>query len=154
MDKLDLGKHADSRKKITVLVTALAPAFLLAVLALNFVFDANIRFKNLTQDPQVRLETLSFIMFAAMTITAAIFLVLALVTRHKKVFLTLMVPLLVLDLFVFGINYNTTSEPDQVFFKTESIEYIKQDQEKGRVLGVMGGTFNPNSMWIFGLEDM
>ncbi|MGM0365721.1 MAG: YfhO family protein [Actinomycetota bacterium] len=153
LGKMDFKKQPGRAKKAALLVIVLALAFLFLIMGLSYAFDANISIRNLHQNQQIRLETLSLIMFCAMVAATAAFLLLALKTGYKKIFLFLLVPLIVLDLFMFGINFNTTSDPDQVFFETEGIEYMKQDEEKGRVLGVMGGTFNPNSMWVVGLED-
>ncbi len=154
LDKLNLGKEKIMGKRISYLVLGLVLAFLILMLGLNYLFNTNVDFSRIGDNPQIRLETLSLVKFIALTIFSGAFLLLALKKRFKKVFLWLLAPLLILDLFVFGINFNPTSNPEQVFFDTGGIEYMRQDEDKGRVLGIMGGTFSPNSMWVAGLEDV
>ncbi len=153
VSKVNLGKEWLKRKKIVIFTILLAAFFIGLIVALNFTFDTHISLEKMAEHPLIRLETLSFIFFVVLAVFSVAFIVLAVRTRYRKIFLMLITGLLVVDLFVFGINFNTTSDPDQVYFKTPSIEYIKQDEGLYRNLGIMGGTFNPNSMWIFNMQD-
>ncbi|MDZ7836845.1 MAG: hypothetical protein U5N58_02270 [Actinomycetota bacterium] len=141
------------KKKTMIFTGALAAAFIAIIVGLNYGFATHISLQDMDQNPLIRLETLSFILFLVLVAVSAAFIILAIKTK-KKVFIWLLIPLIVGDLFVFGINYNTTSPADQVYFETESIAYLKQDTQRSRNLGIMGGTFNPNSLWIHGLEDI
>lgn|GEM_PF-3661673 len=153
LDRLDI-RHNIKKNRILIFTIGLAVLFGLVMAALNLHYNNNVDFTRIGEHPNIRLETLSLVMFGAMTVASVFFIAMALKTSFKKIFLVLLAPLLILDLFVFGINFNPTSDPDQIFFKTQGIEYMQQDKEKGRVLGIMGGTFSPNSMWVFGLEDV
>lgn len=149
-----LQKVTTGQKKKIIMVTAgLAASFIALMVGLSLTFNTHISITTMDQHPIIWLETWSFILFLILAAVSAVFIILA-VKTNRKAWAWLMVPLIVADLFLFGINYNTTSSPDQVFFETESLAYLKQDTEKSRNLGIMGGTFNPNSLWIHGLEDI
>ncbi|MBT9171297.1 MAG: hypothetical protein DDT18_01670 [Actinobacteria bacterium] len=62
-------------------------------------------------------------------------------------------PLLTIaDLFAFGIDYNTTSPPDQIYFSTPGLEMVKEDPGIFRVLGI-GHALPSNSAWVYSLQD-
>ncbi|MBN2072581.1 MAG: YfhO family protein [Actinobacteria bacterium] len=141
-------------RPVIIFTLLLSAVFILTVIISAVKFDTHIDLKGIGLDPLIRLETFAFIFFFIMTAASTVLILAGIILqKFRRISILLLIPLIVVDLFAFGMDFNTTSEESQVFFEAPSIEYIKQDSENYRVLGIMGGTLNPNSAWIFDLQD-
>lgn len=78
-----------------------------------------------------------------------------LLSRHEGVrgwVVYLSMVLLAYDLMSFGIRYNTTSPRQEAYPDLPSLRYLRQDQEKFRVM--MIGDFFPNVLFPAGIEEV
>lgn len=154
--KLGRISYIINKKRNCMIAILLVFVALLSVAIYSYVeFPHHISLGKVGENSMARLETLSFILFFILLFGSIILLLWFLYSKglRKKIAGTLILGFLVLDLFIFGINYNPTSPPDQVYFKTPSIELVKQDEGKYRVLGMVAGALPPDTMWVYGLED-
>lgn len=70
-----------------------------------------------------------------------------------RVFGVLVPLIMVLDLFSFGINFNTSVNPNLVFPETDSIRFLQGDPEQFRIMRI-GWTFFGNAPSLFGISDV
>ncbi|MCG9479978.1 MAG: YfhO family protein [Actinomycetia bacterium] len=159
LQKLQEGKIAGNldliRRRGAIFSLSFGILFIAIMILSANIFSTNIDIGRIAEHPVIKLETFSFILFLVLAIiSTAIVVGIFIFKRFRKFLIILIVPLIVADLFTFGMNINTVSEENQIFFKTPAIEYIKSDKGVYRIVGITGGTLSPNSPWVFNLQDI
>jgi hypothetical protein len=95
-------------------------------------------------------------MYWPVLIALAAFAVLTLYCRRvlaRRMMQTLVLLLVVVDLFAFGMNYHTTVPQEEIFPETPALKLLQSDQGLFRVVGT-NIDFMPNSCMIYGLQDV
>lgn len=154
--RLERLNYKINTKRSCLVIIFLVFVFLVFVAVYGYIkFPHHINFSRIFESSMIKLETLSFILFFILVFSSLAILIWFLYSKEskKKLVSLLVLGLIVTDLFIFGINYNPTSPGDQVYYSTPSIELVKQDEGKYRVLGMVAGAFPPNTMWVYGFED-
>lgn len=78
--------------------------------------------------------------------------------RYKKVFFKFFLTLIIIiDLFYFGMRFNTTSNPMTIYPKLKSVEFLKKDKTPYRVLYEENKdtfTFVPNTLMAYHIQSL
>lgn len=87
------------------------------------------------------------------------FIILILLYLMRKiqlsVFRGLLLSLVVIDLLLFGMKFNTLSDPSQVFKKTELTEFISEDKSLFRIIRFgKEFIFRPNQNMVYKIQDV
>jgi hypothetical protein len=95
-------------------------------------------------------------MYWPLLIAVAAFVVITLYQRQvlsRRMMQVLVLLLVVLDLFAFGMSYHTTVAQEQIFPETPALELLQSDQSLFRVVGT-NIDLMPNSCMMYGLQDV
>jgi hypothetical protein len=95
-------------------------------------------------------------MYWPVLIAFTAFVVLTLYQRRvlrRRVMQALVLLLVVVDLFAFGIDYHTTVREELIFPETPALELLQSDDSLFRVVGT-NIDFMPNSSMMYGLQDV
>jgi len=96
----------------------------------------------------------NFVLFSFLFAAGLLIIILRLTGRISGRALTfLSLGILVIDLFSFGLSFNSTVDPQRLYPSTESLQFLQQEVSPFRFLA-LGETMYPNTAMVYGLQDV